>query len=209
MASLHECSIDRQEVYNTIIPEEDRFVLKRARELGMRSKTYHSSVTFKHETGLYNINLDSIGLVPVPLVEKQQPLLSLPFAEPMIEWGKQMHEVAVKFTLGRELLELLNNLCKSPKQVRYLLPGIVVLLKTAGHEELAAKLGGEKLTRSAPSLPVGVRPYLAEYNALLSKVSLLPKGLEDRSFPADQPRYNNNTELLVPWTERTVSLVIP
>lgn len=206
MASLFECTIDPVLIYNTIIPDDDRIVLKRAKELGCKSRNYHSQVTFAHRSGRYVVDLEHVGIVPPTYVEKRQTLdENYPFAPDMIAWGGQVHTVAANFTIGRELISLLSERCKSTKQVRYFLPGILVLLKTAGYEDLASKVADTQMLRNPPSLPPNVRPYLAEYNSLLSKVSLLPT--EDRGRRRNEPMFRTDEEVLVPWTGKGAQII--
>lgn len=202
MASIYDFRLDRQQVYDTIIPEDDRTILKRAAQLGLRGPTYHSYVQFKHEDMAFRIDLDNIGLLPKSLAERTTELpMEYEFAPDLVAWGKNVRDVVHAFIKGRAVLEALFDTCKTAKQVRYFLPGIVVLARTGGYTELADRLADTSIIRNPPSLPVGMRPYVAEYNALISKASLIPANVSSRLHPVDKPYITVNSGVLCPWKD--------
>ena len=175
MTSIHEVKIDPRQVVEAVVNPDDLEICARAKELGMRAGHYHSIITLVHDTNHINVDCEVSAPLPIYAMQKNYPMKSeWPFAEKLMAWADSMSEVCDRFRRGEQVLHLLDSICSSPKQVRYLLPGIVTLLKVGNEEELASKLSDTPTGRNIPPLPAGARQAIADYNALIAQASLLP-----------------------------------
>lgn len=175
MVSMFEFTIDPHQLFELLVSPEDRAVLKRAKELGLRSPSYHSVVTLRVGPHTVNVDCEKCGPLPHDLTGKKYDLNpSWPFAQAVTDWAYELGSLYEEFDEGDQILALLHDKCSSPKQVRYLLPAIVTLLSIGECEELASKLSTTPTVRGLPALPPGVRQAIMNYNSLIAKASLLP-----------------------------------
>lgn len=182
MLAIHEFKINPREVYDALVPEADREVLARAKQLGLRSNSYHSVVSLKVRDGQIRVDCEVCSPLPRDLTSKSYELDNTwSFAAEALSWADQMAEINRRFDEGHHILELLNDECSSPKQVRYFLPGIVTLLSIGEQAVLANKLSTSAPLRNPPALPAGARKCVMDYNALIAQASLLP----NRATPAN------------------------
>jgi len=181
MTRLFELEFNPQDVYNAIVSEEDRDIMAKAKALGMTTSSYHSYVTFEFNDNQVQFDLRSCGPLPKYAFTSRYHLNPWEFAEPVKQWADNLDSVHTKFETGRQVLGLLFDVCISPKQVRYALPGIVTLLGMGQHP-LASKLSASAPVRNMPTFPAGARQAIADYNALIAQASLLP----------DRPHYSTS-----------------
>ena len=162
-------------VYEAMVSERHREILREAKELGARSSSYHTNVTFPYNAQQIIVDMEDCGLVPVALTARHQKLdLEWPFVEALCQWADQIIEIYHKFQRGEHILDLLEERCASIKQMRYFLPAIATLVTVGGNRELGQELSASPVVRNAPTLPFGARQAIADYNALIAQASLLP-----------------------------------
>ena len=175
MLNIHEFKINPRDVFDALVPEADREVLARAKQLGLRSSNYHAIVSLKVNGGSVRVDCEVCAPLPKDITSKSYVLDNTwPFAAEALSWADQMVEINRRFEEGSHVLDLLNDECSSPKQVRYFLPGIVTLLNIGDQDVLANKLSTSTPLRNPPALPAGVRKCVMDYNALIAQASLLP-----------------------------------
>lgn len=175
MLSIYPFKINPRDVFDNLVPEADREVLARAKQLGLKSSSYHSVVSLKVNGGSIKVDCEVCSPLPRDLTSKSYVLDNTwPFAAEALSWADQVSEIYLKFETGAYILDLLNDICSSPKQVRYFLPGIVTLLNIGDQPELASKLSTSTPLRNPPALPSGARKCVMDYNALIAQASLLP-----------------------------------
>ena len=196
MLSIHEVEINPRDVVEAIVPSDEREILLSAKRLGMRPEVYHSNVAFEYRGNRIRIDCSTCAPLPKYVVTKDQTLLpEYPFADTLKSWADNIIDVQMRFAMGEHVLNLLNDTCASPKQVRYFLPGIVTLLKIGGADEMAAKLSGASVVRNPPALPSGSRQAVMDYNALIAQASLLP----DRPVISQMVSLDFNYVVSAPW----------
>ena len=196
MLSIYEIEINPREVVDAVVPSEEREILNQARKLGMRPEVYHSNVAFEYRGNRIRIDCSTCDPLPKYAVTKDQTLLpEYPFADKLKSWADDIIDVQTRFSLGEHVLNLLNDKCASPKQVRYFLPGIVTLLKLGGADGMAAKLSAASVVRNPPALPSGSRQAIMDYNALIAQASLLP----DRPVISQMVSLDFNYVVTAPW----------
>lgn len=198
MLALHKITIDPKKIVTALVPEQDITVLKRAAELGLRGSVYSSSISFRHDTvNKITIDCNNVGFpLPKSVAEEDHTLDSnWSFSEKLTEWGDRMAATYFDFELGEEVLQMLQDRCTSPKQVRYVLPGIVTLCSIAGQDELANKLAVSGALRDPPTLPPGSRQAVMDYNALIAKASLLP----ERTTEPRRVSFRYSAPIVAPW----------
>lgn len=196
MLSIYEVEVNPRDVVDAIVPKDELELLQTARRLGMRPEVYHSNVAFEYRGNRIRVDCDTCSPLPKYAVTKAQTLLpEYPFADTLKSWADNIIEVQTRFALGEHVLNLLNDKCASPKQVRHFLPGIVTLLKLGDADELAAKLSGASVVRNPPTLPSGARQAVMDYNALIAQASLLP----DRQVTSRMVSLEFNYVVPAPW----------
>lgn len=176
MYDLYSLDVTPNEVFEFMTPDEDKVILAAAKRLGLRSGHYSTSVNVLAGAVRLSFDVSSIGLpMPTEFLQKTHQLdPSAPYYERIVDYVDKMNAIAEQFATARAVLEMLNDICRSPKQLRFFMPSIVPLLKIAKVDDLANELATTPIVRNAPNLPYGSRQALVDTNALIAKATLIP-----------------------------------
>lgn len=177
MYDLYSLDVTPGEIFGFMVSDEDKATLAAAKRLGLKTGYYGMSTSFKVWEGCtLSFDMSSIGLpLPTDLLQKKYELdPAAPYHERIVEYVTNMENIAEQFATARAVLEMLNDTCRSPKQLRFFMPSIVPLLKISKVDELANELATTPIVRNAPNLPYGSRQALVDTNALIAKATLIP-----------------------------------
>lgn len=177
MYDLYSLDVTPNEVFEYMIPEEDRVILQAAKRLGLRTGHYSTSVSIHVGDARMAFDVGKIDMpMPTDFIQKTHQLdPAAPYYERIVDYVTKMKTVAEQFATARAVFDMLNDTCRSPKQVRFFMPSIVPLLKIGKADELANDLATTPIVRNAPNLPYGSRQALVDTNALIAKATLLPQ----------------------------------
>lgn len=177
MYDLFTLDVAPREIFEHLVSADDRAIIAAAAKLGLMSGSWNSSVTLAYADAVFDFSMSSLKLpMPSDFVGKKFVLAPTdPYADRIAEYYEKIRAVAEQFATARAILDTLNTLCHSPKQLRFFMPSIVPLLKMAKLDERANELAATPIVRNAPNLPFGSRQALIDTNALIAKATLVPE----------------------------------
>lgn len=211
MGKLFPVPVSAREILTSMLVDEHEMeFLKRAKSLGLRSPNYSSWVSVQvHD--MCSVNLDGTLLdVPLPAhFHKRTMQLTPDKLEALKAFCERKMALSDHWTNLRMLLRYLNDTCKSPQQVRYVMPSVVGLLSHDRRtKQLATKLTPMPTLRSKPTVHASMRPIIEASNRLISQAKLIC----DSKAPTDPEHVHLSVSVqggvICPWeSEMTVSRV--
>lgn len=202
MRSLVTLRVDPREAYNLCVLEEDRTVMRRAYDLGMRSMGHRLHVNYKgdeFEAAIPAYPIEGAALLP-PYVNElyvRDRLQGTQLATDLETTVERLIPIAKSWTVVQHLVQMLTRRCKSPKQLRYLMPGCVQLLVAAKEHKRADALRDPVSLNSHPALPPGTIQALIEANQLIARAALIKEG----NYNKEDVVFAVRTKMQLPWGE--------
>ena len=102
----------------------------------------------------------------------------------IIKWMAQRIDIGERFAVLQKVVNELNDACDTLKQIRYLFPGIVPVLRYRDDTSpLADSIIELKRPNKLPTLPVEFRNAIREASATVAMAQLVPEELDKRDTP--------------------------
>lgn len=211
MGKLIPVPVSAQEVLTSMLVDNDEYeFLKRAKSLGLRSPTYTSWVSVQvHDLCSIQLNGDLLN-VPLPAqFHKRTMQLSSDKLAALKEFCERKMALSDHWTNTRMLFRYLNETCKSPQQVRYVMPSVVGLLSYDRRTRpLATKLTPIPTLRTKPVVHASMRPIIEASNRLISQAKLIIDSKAPTSPEYQNLSVNIQGMITCPWhDEMTASRV--
>ena len=182
-------SITSTELISMFAPPDVQHILTEAPKVCAIGKYWRDSdvsYPFEHKGAKFVVTFEVTG-ADRPLLPKDpvlQPNVDLTIVEAVKEWGFERMDIGWRFGKLGQALNKLDDICNSPRQVRYLWPSIIALCRLAKLDELIEKMEG-RAPANIPSIPGPLRLALQEGAGLIAAASLLENDNtvhDDRGF---------------------------